>query len=64
MFSNKIVVINPKLLILNYLKIHDKLEIESRQKNTYFDKIIGVGNNLKKNTEEVEKKNISLHYSS
>jgi hypothetical protein len=38
-FSNNVVIVNPKLLILTS---NNTLEIERREKNTYYNKIIGV----------------------
>lgn len=40
--NNNIVIVNPKLLILDQSSIKDSLEIERREKNTYFNKIIGI----------------------
>ena len=37
-FSNNVVIVNPKLLILTS---NNTLEIERREKNTYYNKIIG-----------------------
>ena len=37
-FSNNVVIVNPKLLILTP---NNTLEIEQREKNTYYNKIIG-----------------------
>ena len=42
--NNNVVLINPKLLVLSQ---KDTLEIERREKNTYYSKIIGI--NTKKN---------------
>ena len=38
--NNNIVIVNPKLLVLSKTKQKDTLEIERREKNTYYNKII------------------------
>ncbi len=38
--NNNIVIVNPKLLVLSQLRLKDTLEIERREKNTYYNKII------------------------
>jgi hypothetical protein len=38
--NNNVVIVNPKLLVLSKTKQKDTLEIERREKNTYFDKIL------------------------
>ena len=45
--NNNLVIVNPKKLVLSQLRQKDTLEIEKREKNTYFNKIIGI--NLLKN---------------
>ena len=45
--NNNVVLINPKQLVLSQLRQKDTLEIERREKNTYYNKIIGI--NTKKN---------------
>jgi hypothetical protein len=45
--NNNVVIVNPKQLILSHLTQKDTLEIEQREKNTYYNKIIGI--NTKKN---------------
>ncbi len=40
--NNSVVIINPKQLVLSYSKQKDTLEIERREKNTYYSKIIGI----------------------
>jgi len=37
---NTVVIVNPKLLILSQSRQKDTLEIERREKNTYYNKII------------------------
>lgn len=45
--NNNVVIVNPKQLILSHFSQKDTLEIEQREKNTYYNKIIGI--NTKKN---------------
>ena len=40
--NNNVVIVNPKLLVLSQLRQKDTLEIERREKNTYYNKIIGI----------------------
>ena len=40
--NNNVVIVNPKLLVLSQSKQKDTLEIERREKNTYYNKIIGI----------------------
>jgi hypothetical protein len=51
--NNNVVIVNPKQLVLSQLRQKDTLEIERREKNTYYNKIIGIneiiGINTKKN---------------
>jgi hypothetical protein len=51
--NNNVVIVNPKQLVLSHLRQKDTLEIERREKNTYYNKIIGIigiiGINTKKN---------------
>jgi hypothetical protein len=51
--NNNVVLINPKQLVLSQSRQKDTLEIERREKNTYYSKIIGIneiiGINTKKN---------------
>jgi len=54
MLRNNLVVLVPRLMVI-YAKIkNDKLEIENRMRNTYYNKIIGVIriNNDEKNLKE------------
>ncbi len=44
--NNNVVIVNPKLLVLSQSRQKDTLEIERREKNTYYNKIIGI-NQLK-----------------
>ena len=51
--NNNIIIVNPKQLVLSQSRQKDTLEIERREKNTYYSKIIGIneiiGINTKKN---------------
>lgn len=38
--KNNVVIVNPKLLVLSISKQKDTLEIERREKNTYYNKIL------------------------
>ena len=38
--NNNVVIVNPKKLVLSHLVQKDTLEIERREKNTYYSKII------------------------
>ena len=38
--NKNVVIVNPKLLVLSQSRQKDTLEIERREKNTYFDKIL------------------------
>ncbi len=40
--NNNVVIVNPKHLVLSQLRQKDTLEIERREKNTYYNKIIGI----------------------
>ena len=40
--NNNVVIVNPKQLVLSQLRQKDTLEIERREKNTYYNKIIGI----------------------
>jgi hypothetical protein len=44
--NNNVVIVKPKLLVLSQSRQKDTLEIERREKNTYYNKIIGI-NQLK-----------------
>ena len=44
--NNNVVLINPKQLVLSQSRQKDTLEIERREKNSYYNKIIGI-NQLK-----------------
>ena len=50
--NKNVVIVNPKLLVLSQSRQKDTLEIERREKNTYYNKIIGIngiiGINIKK----------------
>jgi hypothetical protein len=51
--NNNVVMVNPKQLILSQMIQKDSLEIQRREKNTYYSKIIGIneiiGINVEKN---------------
>jgi hypothetical protein len=38
--NNIVVIVNPKQLVLSQYKQKDTLEIERREKNTYYNKIL------------------------
>jgi len=38
--NNNVVIVNPKQLVLSHSTQKDTLEIERREKNTYYSKII------------------------
>ena len=40
--NNNVVIVNPKQLVLSQSRQKDTLEIERREKNTYYNKIIGI----------------------
>ena len=40
--NKNVVIVNPKQLVLSHLRQKDTLEIERREKNTYYNKIIGI----------------------
>ena len=40
--NNSVVLVNPKQLVLSQSRQKDTLEIERREKNTYYSKIIGI----------------------
>lgn len=40
--NNSVVIVNPKQLVLSQSRQKDTLEIERREKNTYYNKIIGI----------------------
>ena len=42
--NNNVVIVNPKQLVLSQLRQKDTLEIERREKNTYYNKIISINN--------------------
>ena len=51
--NKNVIIVNPKQLVLSQSRQKDTLEIERREKNTYYNKIIGIigiiGINTKKN---------------
>jgi hypothetical protein len=57
MLSNNLIIIKPKLFVLNNLIHDDKREIDNRMKNTYYSKIIGVNinNEIKKIYKQIDK---------
>ena len=50
--NNNIVIVNPKQLVLSQLRQKDTLEIERREKNTYYNKIIGINGIIGINTKK------------
>lgn len=40
--NNNVVMVNPKQLVLSQMNQKDNLEIQRREKNTYYSKIIGI----------------------
>ena len=49
MFKNNLVIIKPKQDVLMEMKSQDMIEIKNREKNTYFNKIIGYNEKYIKN---------------
>ena len=49
MLRKNIIILNPKQLVLKPEFKYDKLIIENRMKNTYYDKIIRINNEDEKN---------------
>ena len=52
MLRNNLVMLNPKKLVLKPELKNDKLIIEHRMKNTYYDKIIIINNEDEKNIKK------------
>lgn len=50
--KNNVVIVNPKHLVLSHLRQKDTLEIERREKNTYYSKIIGINEIIGIKTEK------------
>jgi hypothetical protein len=48
MLKNNLIILKPKQLVLNKDSKYDKLIIEHRIKNTYYDKIIIINNEAEK----------------
>ena len=44
--NNSVVIVNPKQLVLSQSRQKDTLEIERREKNTYYNKIIGINTKI------------------
>ena len=44
--NNNVVIVNPKQLVLSQSRQKDTLEIERREKNTYYNKIIGINTKI------------------
>ena len=44
--NRNVVIVNPKLLVLSQSRQKDTLEIERREKNTYYNKIIGINTKI------------------
>jgi hypothetical protein len=40
--NKNVIIVNPKQLVLSQSRQKDTLEIERREKNTYYNKIIGI----------------------
>jgi hypothetical protein len=49
MLRNNLIIINPKQLVFNPQLKSDKLIIEHKMKNTYYNKIIKINNEHEKN---------------
>jgi hypothetical protein len=49
MLKNNLVIIKPKEVVLIEMKSQDMFEIKNREKNTYFNKIIGYSEKYIKN---------------
>jgi hypothetical protein len=49
MLRNNLIILNPKQLVLNPQLKNDKLIIDNKMKNTYYDKIIKINNEHEKN---------------
>lgn len=47
MFKNNLIILNPKKMILEPKLQKDKVEIDKREKNTYYTKIIKTNYNEK-----------------
>jgi len=56
MLKNNLIILKPKQLVLNKDSKYDKLIIEHRIKNTYYDKIIIINNEAEKNIKKNIKK--------
>lgn len=50
--NNNVVMVNPKQLVLSQMNQKDSLEIQRREKNTYYSKIIGINEIIGINTEK------------
>lgn len=52
MLKNNLIILNPKKTILNPNLEQDKIEIDKREKNTYYNKIIKINNDDEKNIKK------------
>jgi len=59
--NNDIVILDIKKQILNNSTLYDRLDIEHREKNTYYSKILGLEDIKIKVTNENKYKNIVLN---
>lgn len=50
--TNSLIILNPKQMYLNPRLPKDKMEIENREKNTYYNKIINL--NCDKNIKKIK----------
>jgi hypothetical protein len=55
MLKNNLIILNPKKTILNPNLQEDKIEIDKREKNTYYNKIIKINNRCEKILEITKK---------
>ena len=54
MLKNNLIILNPKKIILNPNLQQDKIEIDKREKNTYYNKIIKI-NKINNGDEKILK---------
>jgi hypothetical protein len=50
--NKNVIIVNPKQLVLSQSRQKDTLEIERREKNTYYNKIIGINGIIGINTKK------------
>ena len=60
-YNNSIVLLDMRKLVLNKSTLYDRLEIEHREKNTYYNKIIDISEVHKKDSNENKHKNILIN---